>query len=255
MAPGIVSVSMALFGAHGPNAGFRGYGSTTDQASGLAFMNGAEDWPPVQCHVGLGDPVAGLYTAIAALAGVWARPTQGGAYYDLSQIETLFQLSAPAIIAEEITGTPVPRHAAQRPGSCLTRVVAARGDDAWLAVDCISEAQREALAAHLGHPADLDAALRDWAATRPADRAAAELQAAGIPTAPVTPPQDLDRDLQLAATGFWQWVERRHTGRHLVARLPYRLDGRRPQIERVAPTMGQHDDAYLTPLRAARAHA
>lgn len=142
MAPGIVSISMALFGAHGPAAGHRGYGSTTEQASGLAFVNGAEDWPPVKSHVALGDPIAGLFAAVAALAGVWAQARLGGAHYDLSQVEALFQLSAPAILAEQATGRPVARNAASRPGSRLTRVVAGAGGGT---IGCSSIAARRAM--------------------------------------------------------------------------------------------------------------
>lgn len=255
MAPGIVTVSMALFGAQGPHAGYRGYGSTTEQASGLGFINGAAEWPPVQSHVGLGDPIAGLYSAFAALVGIWAQPAQGGVYFDLSQIEALFQLSASAIIAEQVTGRPVPRDAACRPGSRLTRVVAAAGDDEWLLVDCLTEAHLETLSDKLGSPGDVEQALGNWAATRDSAGAAAELQAAGIPAGQVTAPHQLVGDPQLAATGFWQWSERRYTGRHLLANAPYRLDGQRPAIDRVAPVMGQDDDELLPPLRNGRVDA
>ena len=254
IAPGIVSVSMALFGAHGPHAGFRGYGSTTDQASGLPFVNGGADWPPAQCHIALGDAIAGLYSAVAALAGVWGQPARGGAYFDLSQIETLFQLTAPAIVAEQVTGQPVPRHQTRRPGSFQTRVVKARGGEAWLLIDCVNGAQWAALGRLLG-TTDPDRAIADWARSRDPDAAAAELQRAGIPAATVRAPHLLTEDPQLAATGFWQWTDRAYIGRHLLANAPYRLDGVRPSIDRVAPTMGQHDEEVLTLLQSAREDA
>ena len=61
--------------------------------------------------------------------------------------------------------------------------------------------------------------------------------------------------IQLAATGFWQWSDRAYIGRHLLANAPYRLDGVRPSIDRVAPTMGQHDEEVFSLLQSAREDA
>lgn len=252
-APGIVSVSMALFGAYGPNAGYRGYGSTTDHASGLPFVHGAADWPPAQCHIAIGDAVAGLFSAIAALAGIWGRPKHGGAYFDLSQIECMFQFTAPAILAEQVTGQPVFRDAVVRPCSELTLIIAGKGSDAWLLIDCETPEQHQMLQEYLGCDARaLEGEITEWAASRvPAD-AATELQQAGIPAAPVQSPHLLGQDRHLNDTGFWVWRDREHVGRHLLAHSPYRLDGIRPAIEQVAPTMGEHDH-LLAPLRTAEA--
>ncbi|MEM7190466.1 MAG: CoA transferase [Pseudomonadota bacterium] len=240
-APGIVSVSMALFGAAGPNATFRGYGSTTDQASGLPFMNGDADWPPVQCHIALGDAIAGLFAAVGALAGVFGRAKFGGAYIDLSQIETLFQLSAPAILAEQVTGQPVPRHRMSRPSSAFTWIGACRGEDDWLVIDCVTKDHRASLVALIGDTPDFCGSLSDWAERRSAQEAAALLQSNGIPAAPVQQQHLLDKDRHLLDTGFWATIHRPVIGEHLITNPPYRLDGERPAIDRAAPVMGQHD--------------
>ncbi|MFI4933607.1 MAG: CoA transferase, partial [Caulobacterales bacterium] len=85
--PRTVSLSMPPFGRTGPLAGLRAYGSTVEQASGMPFVNGHDDWDPCQQHVAYGDPVAGLYAAAAALVGLYARERLGGAEIDLCQVE------------------------------------------------------------------------------------------------------------------------------------------------------------------------
>ena len=249
IAPGIVSVSMALFGAYGPNASFRGYGSTTEQASGLPFVNGHENWPPAQCHFALGDAVAGLFAAFAALAGVWGRRKYGGVYCDLSQVEVLFQISAPAIVYEQVTGQPVPRDKISRKSSAFTWIGRCVGDDEWLLIDCLTEGQKKSLSKILNDPIDLDASLSDWAIQKTSQAAAALLQLHAVPAAPVQPQHLLDRDPHLLQTGFWALVDHPFIGDHLITCPPYFLDGCRPAITRVAPLMGQHDTEILKKFR------
>ncbi len=54
--PGLVYISMGAFGSAGPWSGFRAYGSTTEQASGMPFLHGRADWPPAMQHTAYGDP-------------------------------------------------------------------------------------------------------------------------------------------------------------------------------------------------------
>ena len=106
--PRLVYVSMGAFGSTGPWSGFRAYGSTTEQASGMPFLHGAADWPPAMQHTAYGDPIAGVYAAVAALIALYGRDATGGTTVDLSQVECLFQLAADGIIAQSATGAPPP---------------------------------------------------------------------------------------------------------------------------------------------------
>lgn len=271
LSPGLVHVSMGAFGASGPQAGWRGYGSTVEQASGMCFVSGEAHWPPALRHIAFGDAVAGLFSAVGLLAGLWGRDRQGGAVIDLGQVECLFQIAASACIAEQVTGAPVPRTGSRRPDAAPSGVFPALGDDAWLALEVRTEAEWRALCEVMGladlaadaglaeapgrlaRADEIDAAISRWTSTRDPDDAAHALQAAGVPAAPVVRPHLLHEEPQLAEAGYWRWLDRRHIGRHLVAGPPYRLDGARPDIRRPAPVMGEHDDEILAPLRAAAA--
>jgi len=83
--------------------------------------------------------------------------------------------------------------------------------------------------------ADPGAATAAWAAERGAPEAAAALQAAGVPAAPVRPVHRLGDDPHLAATGFWEVMERAYVGAHTLGAPPFRIDGRRPVARRAAP--------------------
>lgn len=265
--PAVISISMPPFGRTGPLAGLRAYGSTVEQASGMPFVNGHADWDPCHQHVAYGDPVAGLYAAAAALVALHGRPSLGGAEIDLCQVECLFQLGAPAIIAEQASGRPLERTGSRRPDMAPCAVVrAAGGDEAWLAVavdcdaawrglcqaierpDLAADASLATLAGRKAREDELEAALGAWAASRSARAATQALQASGVPAAPVLGGHHLSSDAHLVATGYWAKQHRRYVGEHLTPSPPFRFDGARPPIGRPAPVLGEHTREVLQEL-------
>ena len=266
--PAVVSLFMPPFGASGPLAGLRAYGSTVEQASGMPFVNGRAEWPPSMQHVAYGDPVAGVYAAAGALIGLYGRERQGGAAIELCQVECLFQLGAAGIVAETAAGAPSPRTGSRRPGMAPCCVVKADGDAfAWLAVAVNDDAAWSTLARAIGRPdlaqpADLaarkaredeiEAVLSVWAAARDQRVAAEALQAAGVPAAPVIPIHELFPDPHLQDCGYWAVQQRRYLGDHFVPATPFRYDGERPPMTRPAPTLGEHTDEVLAELGIVR---
>lgn len=89
----------------------------------------------------------------------------------------------------------------------------------------------------------MEDAVRDWARAQDASAAVAQLQAAGIPAAPVLAAEDLLHDPQLK--DFWRRAERPFIGDHVVPHAPYLLDGRRSPMWGPSPTLGQHNDDVL----------
>lgn len=268
--PDLVNIAMGAFGAYGPLSGVRGYGSTVEQASGLPFVNGFDDWPPTMQHVAYGDPIAGIYGAVAAVAALIGRERLGGADIDLSQVECLFQLGADAFLAVQVDGVPVPRRGSRRAAIAPCGAFPTAGADEWVAVAVGDEAQWQGLCARLGRddwasepalatPAgrnaraeELESALADWTCGHGQADAVRLLQAAGVGAAPVLRGGDLLDDPQLAARGFWRQVDRVHIGRYVQAAPPYRLEGVRPPIRRVPPVLGEHTDEVLVEFGVVR---
>jgi len=246
--PRLVYVSMGAFGSAGPWSGFRAYGSTTEQASGMPFLHGAADWPPAMQHTAYGDPIAGVYAAVAALIALYGRDATGGTTIDLSQVECLFQLAADGIIAQSATGAPPPRSGNQRATGVWRGCLRCAGSDAWIAVDIEHHATVPELGIDTGSMSQerIGAALAAWAATRPARAAAEALQRAGIAAGPVVPAHALLEDPHLLAAGFWRRTQRRYVGSHVLPRPPYTLDGQAPPLNSPAPTLGEHNAAVLT---------
>ncbi len=267
--PGLVALAMGAFGNSGPWRGFRAYGSTVEQASGLPFVNGQPDDPPTMQHVAYGDPVAGLYGAVAALAGVYGRgatPVPGqSTLIDLGQVECLFQLGADALVAQSTQGERLVRQGSRQPLSLLRMTAAcaaASAADRWIALSVETAGQWSALADLAGfaaapgagaadwaslkdQEARLEDAVRAWAAPLSAEVAVARLQQAGIPAGPVRPGSHLMADPQGAAQACFQWLDRAFVGRHLSSRSAFRLDGQPPPLGAPAPTLGQANAEVL----------
>jgi len=239
-----------------------------EHASGMPHLNGQADWPPCLQHAAYGDPVAGVYGAIAVLSALHGRDSLGGGWLDLAQVECLFQLGADAIIAAQVDGDPprlgnrspymAPRCVA--PSADPERFVAivATDDAAWRALcgvlerpGWLNDPSMATPAGRNGRGAEIEAAIAAWVGARDDTAAVDALQSAGVPAAPVTGGAQLITDPQLAATGAWMRIERRHVGRHLMAAPPVRVDGLRPAVLRPAPVLGEHTAEVLRELAPA----
>jgi crotonobetainyl-CoA:carnitine CoA-transferase CaiB-like acyl-CoA transferase len=265
--PKVVSVTMPAFGRTGPLAGLRAYGSTVEQASGMPFVNGREDWPPSHQHVAYGDAIAGVFGAAGALVGLYARQRLGGGVVEVSQVECLFQLGADAIIAETALGARRPRTGSRRAGVAPCCVVHGAGeeedwlavvvdsDKAWLALaramgrdDLADDLGLRALAGRKAREDELEAALAAWAADQWPRAAAEALQAAGVAASAVLATHDLFPDPHLQDCGYWATQHRRYIGDHFTPQPPFRYDGARPRVTRPAPTLGEHTAEVLAEL-------
>ena len=261
VAPQLVYVSMGAFGNAGPWSGFRAYGSTTEQASGFPTLNGEAHWPPSMQHGAFGDPIAGIYAAIASLVGLHGQRASGGARMDLSQVECLFQLGADGLVAQSATGITPQRTGSRNPTSAWRGVVRCADDQTWVAIDIIDNAT---LAQRLGtvgvqwpakemvddqaalSDSQITAALGAWAGQLSPSQACEALQRAGIAAGEVVAPHALLEDAHLRATGFWLSAQRRYVGTHVLPKAPYEIDGQALSIHCPAPTLGERNAEVLS---------
>ena len=259
--PALVMISMPAFGTDGPWQGYRAYGSTVEQASGLPHLAGRPEDPPTMVHVALGDSVGGLNGAAALLTALrHKRRTGQGQHLDLSQSQCLFPLGAQGILTQTATGTAPSRLGNRSLRHAPHGVYPCAGEDEWIVIQVLDEEQWQAFRAFAGIDgfgavddrlarADaLDDAVAAFTREHVAELLMVELQAAGIPAAHVASSLELSVDPHLAERGFWKVMERPHVGDLPHPAAPYRV-GKLPfDIDRVAPTLGQHNREVLTEL-------
>ena len=257
--PALVMISMPAFGTDGPWQGYRAYGSTVEQASGLPHLSGTPDAPPTMVHVALGDSVGGLNGAAALLTALrHKRRTGQGQHLDLSQSQCLFPLGIEGILTQSALGKTPPRLGNRSLRFAPHGAYRCAGDDEWIVIQVRSERQWQALAEFAGIEGfgdvvdrlarvdELDEALAAFTAEQVAELLMAELQALGVPAGHAASGTELSVDPHLAARGFWKLMDRPYVGEIPHPAPPYRVGEAPFDIDSPAPTLGQHNREVLS---------
>ena len=258
--PGLVMLSMPAFGSNNAWSASRGYGSTLEQASGLPTVTGFPDDPPTMNQTAYGDPVGGFNAAAAMMVALLHRQATGqGQNIDLSQVECMLPLVAPAIIEQSATGLTSPRVGNRHPVFVPQGCFRCAGDDQWIVVSITDDVMWRAMSDLLNRPdladltaqqrrgqeAALEADINRWTATLGADEAMTIMQSRGIAAGVVRLPFELEREPHLVARGFWHQLDRPFIGKHWLSSSAFREGAAAYPIRRVAPTLGQDNEAIL----------
>lgn len=265
----IVLVSMAGFGKTGPLARHVGFGPIIEMMSGLMSLTGyGDDGVPVKTGVSYGDPVGGTSAVAAVALALLRRDRTGtGGHVDLAQREAAAVLAGPAFAEASLASGPgggaEPAHRGNRhPDMAPQGCYPAAGDDAWVVVSARHDADWRALTTVIGRTDlagltlaqrraahdELDHAVAAWTAGRPADAAAAELQASGVPAAAVVDTLAIHDDPQLVARGFWRQVPNPKMRPYRQSGPTWRFHDVLPHEMRRSPWFGEHNAEILTEL-------
>jgi crotonobetainyl-CoA:carnitine CoA-transferase CaiB-like acyl-CoA transferase len=256
--PRAIMVRMPAFGLDGPWRERVGFAQTMEQATGMAWMTGHADGPPVIPR-GVCDPIAGLHAAFAAVAALVIRDRDGvGMQVESTMAEAALNVAAEMLVEYSCNGIPMRRNGNRGPGANPQGVYRCLGDDEWIALAAMDDAARTSLAALLGQPEpresgrreradDVDKLISEWTARHSVTDAVDALRAAGVAAARVTSAAALLRDPQLHARGFWETVDHPVAGSFLCTGMPFVFTGReRRWLRRVPPLYGQHTGEVLT---------
>lgn len=258
--PRAVMVRMPAFGLDGPWRDRVGFAQTMEQATGMAWLTGHADGPPVIPR-GVCDPIAGLHAAFAAIAALAVRDREGsGMHVESTMVESALNVAAELVVEYSRNGIELRRDGNRGPGASPQGVYPCQGDDEWVALAAMGDAARGALARMLDLPElgtdegawreradEIDKLIADWTARRSVPDAVDALRSAGVAAGPVTAPAALLTDPQLRARGFWERVDHPVAGSFLCTGMPFAFVGKpRRWIHRVPPLYGQHTGEVLT---------
>ena len=265
--PRAIMVRMPAFGLDGPWRDRVGFAQTMEQASGMAWITGYPDGPPIIPR-GACDPVAGLHAAFAAIAAIVVRDrTDAGMQVESAMVESVLNVAAEMVLEYSQNGIELRRDGNRGPGASPQGVYRCHGDDDWAAVALLDDAAWPALAALIGRPelgrdpalmtqsgrrfqADqIDKLLSDWAAQRTVSEAVRALREQGVAASAVVAPPALLDDEHLLARGFWETVEHPVVGSYRCTGMPLTFVGRpRRWVLTPPPVYAQHTVEVLTDL-------
>ncbi|MCC7274802.1 MAG: CoA transferase [Alphaproteobacteria bacterium] len=263
--PDIVYLGMPMYGDDGPRAELLGVGMTISAVTGLMWLTGYGEGRSIGPGTHYPDHAANPYhAAFAVMAALRHRRRTGeGMKIDLAQVESTINMIGPSYVEYSGTGIEPAITGNRSRWHAPHNIFRCRGEDAWVAITVMADAQWPALCAALGLGAlaaepglagaagrvaavgRIEAAIARAVAERDGEELAAALQQAGVPAAPVQSARELiDRDPQLRARGYWQRIDHPEMGETGFTSPPYRFDGERVTLAR-PPLLGEHTDAVL----------
>ena len=261
--PTIVYQRMPAFGLSGPWRDRPAFAQTVEPMSTMASITGFEDGLPL-AKGGLADPVAGMHGAwsvLVALAEQCRRKT--GVFVEAVMIEAALNVSAQPLLEHRAYRKTMTRHANRSPAIAPQGAYKTVGDDEWLAISVVDDAQWHALATLVGgadlahdvryltvadrqhHHDELDALLMEWTSTRRAVETAELLSSHGVPAAPCWDPRLIHEHPHYRARRLFAVVDHPVVGPHHAPGLPYRFASIEQWVRRAAPTFGQHNHEVL----------
>jgi crotonobetainyl-CoA:carnitine CoA-transferase CaiB-like acyl-CoA transferase len=241
-----------------------GFAATMEQASGMAWITGYADGPPLM--PGMCDPLAGVHAAFAVLAALEERRATGeGQEIELSMIDMAVNVAAEQIVENAVYGNLLTRDGNRGPTAVPQGVYACATPGTWIALAVETDAHWQALCVALGSSAlgadatlvhaagrraaqdRLDRELGAWCAGRALGDVLTALRDAGVPAEPVVSGYDIDSDEQMLARRFWEEVDHPVVGTVRYPGWPMRLSGGPDRWYRSpAPLLGQHTEEVLS---------
>jgi len=213
---GLVMVRISAFGQTGPYRERPGFGRIAAAVSGISYVSGHPDRPPVSPGTPtIPDYLAGALGALGALVALQHRQRTGeGQVVDVALYEPLLRMLDEMIPVYAAAG-----RVRERIGSGTEYVVPHNhyqaGDGGWIAIACTNDRMFERLADAMGQPHlltefgtmrervrrrdELDATVQAWVGRADARSVLARLEAAEVPCGPVNSVRDLFRDPQVRA--------------------------------------------------------
>lgn len=267
--PRLIVVEMPAFGPGGPLARHVAMGSTMEAACGMGGLIGYGDGKPWLTGSTILDPIGGLNATAAVLVALHQREVTGrGCHVEVAQTEAASHWIGELVLAE-LEG--VTRPSAE--GNIVDYAephdaFGCQGRDEWVAIAVVDETAWRGLCATIGHPElaedprfadatarranrrDLADVIAAWTARRTKLDAAAKLQAAGVPAAPVNRGVDVFFDPALRGAGFIVTEEHPAAGVSDYPGLAYHLSRSPGAIRDPAPLFGADNRFVLTEILA-----
>lgn len=258
--PRLVMIRVTGFGQTGPYASRPGFGTVAEAMSGYAYANGFPDRPPSLPSFALGDGIAALYGAVAAMAALNHRDHASGRgqVVDVSLVEPLFSFLGPQALVYDQLGLEQ-----ERLGNATTwtspRNTYLTADNRWVAISASSQRIAERLIALVGredliaepwfvdhagraeHAAELDSEIGAWIGARTQEEVLAAFEEAEAAVGPVYSIADIFEDPQFRARGMVTETEHPQLGTVRAPQVVPFLSETPGSIRSLGGAVGEHN--------------
>ena len=257
--PRLVLVYASAFGRDGPYSDRGGYDPIAQGYSGLSFLTGDRDGPPMRAGgaIPVCDFMTGYAGALGAMMALYRRDAGGGsagATVDIALYDVAFRMLGPLLAWHDLTGETWMRDGNHSLGGAPTGHFKTHGGE-WICTSVQNDAQFRRLAMLIGRPEWMNDARfsspasrtrhRDaieevvsaWIASRTRAEVLEAFAASDLPVGPINSMADLASDPHLERSTFWA----AHGDRQYrqPTRVP-KLHGEAEPAHTPAPALGLH---------------
>jgi len=262
--PDLVMMSGTPLGQTGPRSGAIGYGPNSLAFSGISHLTGYPAGEPSGIGGTWPDFVVGVVMVMGALAALHHRDRTGeGQYIDLSIAEMVTGMLPEAMMDFFLNGIEHDPIGNRDPDLAPHGAFPVAGDDQWVAIVTVSDAEFSSLCEVLNAPAlaadarfqtmaarlqNVDALERELGAlTRKfePDELVAKLRARRIATGPMCNTAEIMADPAIVESGMNIELNHKEVGRRIIPVLPVTFSGFTPNYYG-GPAIGEHTDQVLT---------
>ncbi|TAK75324.1 MAG: CoA transferase [Dehalococcoidia bacterium] len=272
--PRLIMLRMPAYGLDGPYKNYRGFGTHVEGMIGHHLIRTYEDGSPEEMgDTYTADALAGVMGAFAVTSALRSRERTGlGQQIEMPLAEAFLPVLGEYILDYTMNGRDSVQEGNGHHSHAPHGIYAAAGEDQWVALDIVTDAEFEAFC----RATEAEALLKDErfasAATRRTHRKALDaavsavtqrfdkdalfhtLQEAGVCAAPVHDDLDCTRSPHLAARGFFEDLTIEGVGTHRYPGIMTKWGNTPNWIRKPPPRVGEHsEEIYVDLLGYSRA--
>jgi len=265
--PRLIYCSIWAFGYEGPLKMKPGFDPLLQAYGGMMSITGRPEDPPTFCGASINDKATGMFCTIGALAALRMRDKTGkGCLVDTSLFDSAVHWVEGSVNSYLANGTIAKRHGTGGTvivpyqtfdTADLPLCLAPGNDRLWARCaqvlgrpEWATDPKFARSAQRVAHKTELLPMIAVALKTKPRAQWIAEMEAVGVPCAPVNDIGEVADSEQFAASKLAQQLParpREATGPRVVG-LPIAFDRVRPTSPRSAPKLGEHTDEVLRAL-------
>ncbi|MDB5026680.1 MAG: frc [Candidatus Eremiobacteraeota bacterium] len=215
--PRLIYASISGYGQDGPYRDRVGFGNIAESMSGLRYVTGYPDQPPVRIGVSLADELAALYCVVGIQAALVARERDGvGDCIDISLLESSIAITQGMLPEYDALGVVRERSGNFHNAVAPSNIYPTR-DGKWIAIGANANSLFRRFVAAMGRPeladdprfrgnrertehgAQIDVLIAEWTRTLDIAEIARILAVAQVPSGPVYAIDEIVADEQVRA--------------------------------------------------------
>ena len=265
--PKLIMLRVSGYGQSGPYRDRPGFGVIGEAMGGLRYLSGEPGRPPVRVGVSIGDTLSGLHGVIGVMMALRHREQQGGLgqEVDVALYESVFNMMESLLPEYSKFGAVRQPSGASMPGIVPTNaylckdgryaLIAGNGDSIYKRLmESIGRpdlANDPALANNVGRATNgerIDRAISDFTAQHDLDSVLDLMNQAGVPAGKSYDAADIANDPHYQARDMILETKLPDGSTVHVPGIVPKLSATPGQINREAPTLGQHTSEILDSL-------